>query len=143
MDALSSSSLSQAPSAVFHSTTVEKGRTVQPGTDLCSVTTGLLVLTPSRSAFEQALHHLKHEMNIGMSYAAYDGSDQEFFRSFYSAKRGTPWYELPLRYQTHQMIKPENASDWTDMRAIHIISGFRQSHARVPPSIRARMRYFK
>ena len=65
----------------------------------------------------------------------YDGSDQEFWRSFYR-----PTYELPLRYHAHQNLKMSNA-EWRKIRVIHTISGFRRRD-RAPPFVRKAMRYF-
>ena len=45
----------------------------------------------------------------------YDGSDQEFWRSFYR-----PLYELPLRYHAHTGLAM-NLSDWRRIRLIHNI----------------------
>ena len=70
------------------------------------------MLRPDAAEYRRALFHLHHELNVRGGAAAtaksgagglnqgvrcYDGSDQEFWRSFYR-----PIYELPLRYHAHQ-----------------------------------------
>ena len=65
----------------------------------------------------------------------YDGSDQEFWRSFYR-----PIVELPLRYHAHQNLRMPQA-EWRKVRVIHTISGFR-THDLTPPFVRSAMRYF-
>eukprot|EP00966_Prymnesium_polylepis_P239160 5531141-Prymnesium_polylepis.1 len=71
----------------------------------CSVSGGLFVLRPSRAEYERALAHLKG-MYVGERCTRkgvcfrYDGSDQEFWRSFYSRP-----YELPIRFHATNYLK--------------------------------------
>lgn len=130
----------RAPGMVWHTATV------LPNKEHCAVTGGLFVLEPNLAEYRRALHHLYNELNIkrttdragraqNQGVRCYDGSDQEFWRSFYR-----PTYELPLRYHAHQNLKMSNA-EWRKIRVIHTISGFRRRD-RAPPFVRKAMRYF-
>ena len=92
----------EAPGMVFHTATV------LPKKERCAVTGGLFVLEPSATEYSRAIHHLHHELNIGSNGGrrCYDGSDQEFWRSYYR-----PITELPMRYHAHQFLKM-NKSEW-------------------------------
>jgi hypothetical protein len=58
----------EAPSAVFH--------TAIPRLDRCTITTGLMVLTPDLRQYRRALTHLYETMNYSAPRA--DGGDHEF-----------------------------------------------------------------
>ena len=120
--------LAPTPAMVWHTATV------LPKKERCAVTGGLFVLRPNRTEFERALHHLYHELNAGSKHRCYDGSDQEFWRSFYR-----PIYELPLRYHAHQNLRMD-FDQWQKIRLMHSIAGF--SHAgqdKSPLIIRSKM----
>ena len=130
------------PSMVFHTATV------LPRKERSAPTGGLFVLRPSRVEFERALAHL-YALNppkdgkgqpcpacAGKAYRCYDGSDQEFWRSFYR-----PLYELPLRYHAHTGLVM-NTSEWRRVRLVHNIAGFRAVYMRLPSFVRQRIRFF-
>ena len=106
-----------------------------PRKERCAPTGGLFVLSPSAREFARALAHL-YELNRGRSMNCYDGSDQEFWRSFYR-----PLYELPLRYHAHTGLAM-NLSEWRQIRLIHNIQGFRTIYMRLPNVVRQRVRFF-
>ena len=115
------------PSAVWH-TAMAKWQWKH--NESCSVTTGLLGLTPSRAEYARALQHLYSMGNKSI----YDGGDQEFWRKFYT------WYELPLRYQAHQALNVRTA-DWHHIRVIHSISNLRSVN-RIPKDMRHIYKYY-
>ena len=125
----------ETPAMVFHTATV------LPRKERSAPTGGLFVLRPSRVEFERALVHL-HAMNAPQdhaqrkAYRCYDGSDQEFWRSFYR-----PLYELPLRYHAHTGLMM-NASEWQGIRLMHNIQGFRAVYMRLPHAVRRHVRFF-
>ena len=106
----------------------------------CAVNSGVLGLSPSMAEFKRAIRHLaKMSRRSGQSgkknrTTLYDGSDQAFFREFYS------WYELPARYHAHEALTfpPQ---DWSRIRLLHTISGFRD-RSNVPKDLRKHIRYF-
>ena len=135
----------ETPAMVFHTATV------LPRKERCAPTGGLFVLTPSRREYDRALHHLyalnpakdakgralaPALANKGKSYRCYDGSDQEFWRSWYR-----PLYELPLRYHAHTGLVM-NTSEWRQIRLIHNIAGFRMVYMRLPAFVRRKIRFF-
>ena len=65
----------------------------------------------------------------------YDGSDQEFWRSFYR-----PIYELPLRYHAHTNLRMAK-DEWFKIKLIHAISNFEQVD-KTPLALRRRFKYF-
>jgi hypothetical protein len=114
----------------------------------CAPTGGLFVLAPSAAEFGRALAHL-HALNANAPRAdaaaggrapppqrCYDGSDQEFWRSFYR-----PLVELPLRYHAHTGLVM-NESEWRKVRLIHNIQGFRAVYRRLPGFVRRSVRFF-
>lgn len=125
----------ETPAMVFHTATV------LPKKERSAPTGGLFVLTPSASEYERALAHLYSlnpptaknttrrakagsSMRAGPSFRCYDGSDQEFWRSFYR-----PLYELPLRYHAHTGLVM-NISEWRGIKLMHNIQGFRAVYSR-------------
>ena len=129
--------LAETPGMVFHTATV------LPRKERCAPTGGLFVLTPSLDEYHAALRHL-YALNYpvkphpGMSgRRCYDGSDQEFWRSFYR-----PLFELPLRYHAHTGLDM-NASEWKQIRLIHNIQGFRSLYHRIPTAVRQEVRFFQ
>jgi len=125
----------ETPSMVFHTATV------LPRKERSAPTGGLFVLSPSASEFARALAHLyalnvPKEKDRGKSMRCYDGSDQEFWRSFYR-----PLYELPLRYHAHTGLAM-NLSEWRQIRLIHNIQGFRAIYMRLPYAVRQKVRFF-
>lgn len=102
----------------------------------CSVSGGLFVLRPSTSEYERALAHL-HGMYGGGKHFRYDGSDQEFWRSFYTRP-----YELPIRFHATNYLKMPR-EDWRQVHAIHFISGFKNFDTRLPTFVRNNMKYQK
>jgi hypothetical protein len=128
----------ETPGMVWHTATVLARK------ERCAVTGGLFVLRPNAAAFARAKQHLYLELNrrsagagkgLNVGRRCYDGSDQEFWRSFYR-----PITELPLRYHAHQNLRL-NYSEWKKVRVIHAISGFRRRD-RTPDFVHKRMRYF-
>lgn len=122
----------ESPSMVFHTATV------LPKKERCAPTGGLFVFEPSASEFARALAHL-HALNPwsrGPSQRCYDGSDQEFWRSFYR-----PLYELPLKYHAHTGLDM-NLSAWRRVKLVHNIQGFRHLYHRMPSAVRQRVRFF-
>ena len=119
---------SQTPSAVWHPAV---GAFQWARGEACAVTTGLLGLMPSQAEFQRALQHL---YSNNSTKAKYDGGDQEFWMGF------NTWYELPVRYQAHQVIRMHNSS-WSDVAAVHAISGLRGSSL-LPPFVRKHIRDF-
>ena len=119
---------------IFHSAApymLERG-------ELCSVSGGIFVLSPSDAEFDRAIRHL-HTMNRnGTRKSNYDGGDQEFWRSFYP----TP-VELPIRFHATSYLKM-NRTEWREVRLVHIIAGFKNfDHIRVPTFVRNYMKYYK
>ena len=118
------------PSAVWHSSVAKFQFKAK---ETCAVTTGLIGVSPSIHEWRRALAHLTAMPAKG----SYDGGDQEFWREFY---RDPPWYELPLRYQAHQVLKMPHA-EWTRVRAIHNIYGLR-SASLLPKDLRPYINYY-
>ncbi|KAL1522083.1 hypothetical protein AB1Y20_021726 [Prymnesium parvum] len=104
--------------------------------ELCAVTGGLFVLRPSTIEFARAVSHLKSMYDGNRTYR-YDGSDQEFWRSFYRNP-----YELPIRYHATNYLKMPK-EEWAKVRAIHFISGFKNVDRRIPAFVRNNMKYQK
>ena len=102
----------------------------------CSVSGGLFVLRPSRVEYDRAVAHLRAMYNGGKKFR-YDGSDQEFWRSFYRMP-----YELPIRYHATNYLKMPR-EEWRSVRAIHFISGFKNFDSRLPTFVRNNMKYQK
>lgn len=128
--------VSETPAMVFHTATV------LPRKERSAPTGGLFVFTPNAAEFQRAMGHL-YSLNPpskggskGPSYRCYDGSDQEFWRSFYR-----PLYELPLRYHAHTGLMM-NASEWRGIKLMHNIQGFRAVYHRIPSFVRQRIRFF-
>ena len=127
----------EAPAMVWHTATV------LPKKERCAPTGGLFVLEPSATEFAKALQHLtvlnRKTASAGSfsgGVRCYDGSDQEFWRSFYR-----PMYELPLRYHAHNGLVM-NSSEWNQIRLMHNIAGFKVHQRRLPKSLRKQVRYF-
>ena len=127
----------EAPAMVWHTATV------LPNKERCAPTGGLFVLKPSATEFAKAMRHLaslnRRQARNGRfpnGVRCYDGSDQEFWRSFYR-----PMYELPLRYHAHNGLVM-NKSEWTQIRLIHNIAGFKPYQRRLPVVARQHMRFF-
>ena len=74
---------------------------------------------------------------MGSAKFRYDGSDQEFWRSFYRRP-----YELPPRFHATSWLKMP-ASEWAHVRVIHAIHGFRPWDRRTPAFVRMHMIHFK
>ena len=116
------------PSAVWHTSVAQfqyKAR------ETCAVTTGLIGLSPSTAEFARAEQMLERMP----TKSSYDGGDQEFWRAFYA-----PWFELPLRYQAHQVLNMPR-HEWAKVRAIHGIYGLR-SQSRLPRELRPFINYY-
>jgi len=114
-----------APAMVWHTATVLAKK------EHCAVTGGMFALAPSLREYQRALYHLYYKVNMQGSLGSqaknkpvrcYDGSDQEFWRSFYR-----PMYELPLRYHAHNALRM-NASEWARIRVLHNIAGSKGLH---------------
>jgi hypothetical protein len=116
----------ETPAAVFH--------TAIPRLDRCTVTTGLMVLTPDLGEYRRGLTHMYEVMNYSVSRA--DGGDQEFWHSFLPAM-----YELPIRYHTHVRLAM-NASDWLRVHMVHAISQFAGRGWHIPKNVTRLLRYF-
>lgn len=116
------------PAAVWHSAVAKFQFELG---EACAVTTGLLGLSPSTSEFDRAMRYL-HSQELASS--VYDGGDQSFWRRFYR------FYELPVRYHAHQLLRMPDA-DWDQIRVIHSISGMR-AQSRVPSRLRPLIKYF-
>lgn len=119
-----------APSAVWH-TTVAKFQFKAKET--CAVTTGLIGLVPSQREFARAVAYLASMPEK----TSYDGGDQEFWRGFH---RSPPWYELPLRYQAHQMLRMP-PSEWARVHVLHAIAGLRGT-SMLPRELRSYINYY-
>ena len=105
----------------------------------CAVTGGLFVLRPSASEYARALAHLASMYPAGTTRFRYDGSDQEFWRSFYGGR--TVW-ELPPRFHATTWLKMP-PSEWLHVRVLHSIHGFKPWDHRLPKSVREHVRHFK
>jgi len=116
----------ETPSAVFH--------TAIPRLDRCTVTTGLMVLTPDLGHYRRALTHLYETMNYSAPRA--DGGDQEFWHSFLPSM-----YELPIRYHTHVRLSMSTA-DWLRVHMVHAISQFAGRGWHIPKNVTRLLRYF-
>lgn len=102
--------------------------------ELCSVTSGLMVLRPSMAEFERATAHL-YGMYQDSKRRNYDGGDQEFWRSFYLKP-----FELPIRFQATNYLKM-SLPQWKKIHVMHFIRGFKAYDRRVPSFIRDTMKY--
>ena len=102
----------------------------------CSVSGGLFVLAPSADEFARAKQHLASMYGTNTKFR-YDGSDQEFWRSFYSNP-----YELPIRFHATNYLKMPT-TEWKQVRAVHFISGFKNFDGRLPGFVRNYMKYHK
>ena len=69
-------------------------------------------------------------------YSSDDGSDQEFWRSFYEEP-----YELPPRYHATSFLNLTRA-EWLQVHVLHRISGFARFDKRWPEEVRTRIRSF-
>ena len=103
----------------------------------CAVTGGLFVLTPDAAEYARARRHLRG-MYAGETKPRlrYDGSDQEFWRSFYARP-----VELPTRFHATQWVKLDR-KQWMDVRVLHQISGFKSQDHRLPREIRWQMKHY-
>ena len=117
----------ETPAMVFHTATV------LPRKERSAPTGGLFVLRPSQREFDRAIAHL-YALNAptprdrGRAARCYDGSDQEFWRSFYR-----PLFELPLRFHAHTGLIM-NMTEWRKVRLMHNIHGFvREDAANLEP----------
>ena len=116
----------ETPSAVFH--------TAIPRLDRCTITTGLMVLTPDLGQYRRALTHLYETMNYSASRA--DGGDQEFWHSFLPSI-----YELPIRYHTHVRLSM-STGDWLRVHMVHAISQFAGRGWSIPKNVTRLLKYF-
>ena len=116
----------ETPSAVFH--------TAIPRLDRCTVTTGLMVLTPDLAMHQRALLHMYTTMNYSSSKA--DGGDQEFWHSFLPSM-----FELPIRFHAHVRLSM-NTTDWLDVHMLHAISNFAGRGWHIPKNVTRKLRYF-
>jgi len=127
----------------------------------CSVTGGLFVLAPSAREYTRARRHLEAMYassaasgnaswltwsgrpswgHLGKQPFRYDGSDQEFWRSFYAQAEV---YELPVQFHATTVVSL-NESEWRGVRVLHMISGFQALERRfLPPPVRRLMKHLK
>lgn len=116
------------PAAVFHTTIGPLAKRTR-----CAVTTGLLVLRPSRVAFARALALLS---SMNYTKEQYDGGDEEFWLRFF-AESAEPLYELPWRYHAHRLL-PMSASEWERVRMIHLITALAGRGWHIPKNVTMR-----
>ncbi len=95
----------------------------------CSVTGGLFVLRPDTREFERAQFHLRRMYNASTAFR-YDGSDQEFWRSFYREP-----FELPVRFHATTIVNLTK-TEWREARVLHTVSGFQNFDKRLPRDVR-------
>ena len=128
------------PAVVWHSASVTP-KELRSQED-CAVTGGMFVFRPEKAEYDRAIAHL-HGMYNGTTSRRfkYDGSDQEFFRSFY-ALDGRTLFELPIRYHATSYLKMP-AAEWRKVAVMHGISGFRNFDGRLPTFIRKRIHHYK
>lgn len=132
--------------------------------EFAAVTGGLFVLAPSAAEHARALRHLDgmyarysihpndskawtNDVNaqrpvcslLGRSRYRYDGSDQEFWRSFYAFSRP---YNLPIEFHATSWVRMPRA-EWERVRVLHLISGFRPYDKNIlSPTLRKLARHF-
>ena len=125
---------SPTPAVVWHSASVTP--TNLRDREHCAVTGGMFVFRPERAEYERAIEHLRGMYNGTAARFKYDGSDQEFFRSFYPM-----FFELPIRYHATSYLKMP-AAEWHRVSVVHAISGFRKFDQRFPAFVRKRIRHY-
>lgn len=102
------------PSAVFHHTVGNLYKHTK-----CSVTSGLLIISPSLQNFETSITWLKNT-----NRSTFDGGDEEFWLWYF---RDTYIHELPLRYHIHRAL-PITSNTWSETNMLHLISNFRRTN---------------
>ena len=118
---------SPTPAAVFHTTIGPLARRTH-----CAVTTGLLILRPSKEGYGRALRLLR---SMNYTDEQYDGGDEEFWLRYF-AEGKEPLYELPWKYHAHRLL-PMPAGEWHRVKMMHLITALQGRGWHIPKNATA------